>query len=102
MIENDEHGRLSRRALIQGPATIAGPYPALASGSTFQGVGLNHIAIRVSSVQRSRDFYQKLLGLPVLRESGSNCFLGLGEGLPDAFSKSASRSGSLLYRHRGL
>jgi catechol 2,3-dioxygenase-like lactoylglutathione lyase family enzyme len=79
MIENYEHRRLSRCALIPGLATIAPPYPALESGSTFQGVGLNHIAIRVSSVQRSRELYRKLLGLPVTRESESNCFLGLGK-----------------------
>jgi catechol 2,3-dioxygenase-like lactoylglutathione lyase family enzyme len=85
MIENYEHGRLSRRALIQGLATIAAPYPALASGSTFRGVGLNHIAIRESSGQRSRDFYQKLLGLPVIRDSESNCFLGLGKNFLTLF-----------------
>jgi len=85
MIETYERGRLSRRALIQGMATIAAPYPALVSGSTFQGVGLNHIAIRVSKVKRSRDFYEKLLGLPVLRESESNCFLGLGKNFLTLF-----------------
>jgi len=43
--------------LIQGIAALAASaqtVPAL--GSTFQGVGLNHITIRVTNVQRSRDF----------------------------------------------
>jgi catechol 2,3-dioxygenase-like lactoylglutathione lyase family enzyme len=44
----------------------------------FKGVGLNHIAIRVTSIPRSREFYRKLLGLPVVRDGETSCFLGLG------------------------
>ena len=56
-----------------------------ADGSTFQGVALNHIAIRVTNVPRSRDFYQKHLGLPVIHESETNCFLGLGKNFLTLF-----------------
>ena len=52
-----EHGRLSRRQLVQALAALAaGGYAVPACGSTFWGVGLNHIAIRVSNVQRAKDF----------------------------------------------
>ena len=34
----------------------------------------------LSDVQRSRDFYRALLDLPILDESPSSCFLGLGDG----------------------
>lgn len=47
--------------------------------STFQGTGINHIALRVTDIARSRDFYQEHFGVPVVRESESNCFLGLGK-----------------------
>ena len=47
--------------------------------STFKGTGINHIALRVTDIGRSRDFYQEHFGVPVLHESASNCFLGLGK-----------------------
>jgi catechol 2,3-dioxygenase-like lactoylglutathione lyase family enzyme len=80
MLKEYESGRTSRRHLIRGLSalTLAAP-AALAAESTFQGVGLNHIAIRVADVRRSRDFYQKHLGLPLIRESETSCFLKMGD-----------------------
>jgi len=90
MLETYEHGRLGRRQLIQGLAAIAAAgYAAPASGSTFQGTALNHIAIRVTDVQRSRDFYQKHFGLPVIHEAETNCFLGLGKNFLTLFQNQA-------------
>src|SRR5207247_2945582 len=86
LLESYERRKVSRRQLIQGLAAIAASahtVPAL--GSTFQGVGLNHIAIRVTNVRRSRDFYQKHLGTPVIHESETNCFLGLGKNFLTLF-----------------
>ncbi|HEY2981447.1 MAG TPA: VOC family protein [Anaerolineales bacterium] len=86
MLEGYESGRISRRQLIHSLAAIAGAaYPARAAGSTFQGVALNHIAIRVTHVQRSRDFYQKHFRAPVIHESQSDCFLGLGKNFLTLF-----------------
>ncbi len=86
MLERYEDGTITRRQLIQALgaiATISGAGPLYAL--TFQGVALNHIAIRVTNVQRSRDFYQKHLGMPVIRESQDNCFLGLGKNFLTLF-----------------
>lgn len=78
MLENYETGQISRRQLVQGLALMAaGGHLTGSSSSVFQGVEVNHVALDVTDVQRSRNFYQKLLGLPVVRESRSNCFLGL-------------------------
>jgi hypothetical protein len=53
LLENYELGRVSRRQLIQGLAALAAaPHVVPARGSTFRGVALNHIAIRVTNVQR--------------------------------------------------
>jgi lactoylglutathione lyase len=48
-------------------------------------MALNHIAIRVTNVQRSRDFYEKHFGLPVIHEEKANCFLGLGKNFLTLF-----------------
>ena len=80
MLQEYERGNVSRRHLIQRLAALvlAAP-PAPAAASTFKGVGLNHIAIRVADVRRSREFYEKQLGLPLIRESDTSCFLKMGD-----------------------
>jgi catechol 2,3-dioxygenase-like lactoylglutathione lyase family enzyme len=86
MLTDYEAGRVSRRQLITVlSAGAIGAASAPAAQPTFQGVGLNHIAIRVTSIQRSRDFYQKHFGLPVLHEGEDNCFLGLGKNFLTLF-----------------
>ena len=82
-----EEGTISRRSLVvrlgaiaacmAGVKHVAAAYPEAA---TFNAVGLNHIALNVRDVARSRDFYKKHLGLTVMRErNGQNCFMRCGE-----------------------
>jgi catechol 2,3-dioxygenase-like lactoylglutathione lyase family enzyme len=63
---------------------IAGDRPvqsAAEPGATFQAVDLNHIALNVTDVKRSRQWYEKHLGLKVTREDGERaCFLTTGKG----------------------
>lgn len=76
-----ETGQLSRRELILGLAALAAtPQSSAQSSSSLKGTEMNHIAIYVSDVQRSRDFYRELLDLPILDETQNSSFLGLGEG----------------------
>ena len=79
MLESYERGTINRRQLIQALAVLATAVHSSASGSTFQGRDINHVALNVTDLHRSRDFYQNLLGMPVVRESRSSCFLGLGK-----------------------
>ncbi len=89
MVQAFEDGRMSRRELVARLgvvfATCAGlTRPASAkddvigSNSTFEAVGLNHIAVRVTDIPRSRDFYKKHLGMKVRSESEWNCFMNCG------------------------
>ena len=88
LVENFERGLLSRRQLasrLMGlGATLALIQEARAGqgeGSTFQATGIDHVALDVTSVPRSRDFYRKHLGLRVVTDGGEdNCFLGAGSG----------------------
>jgi catechol 2,3-dioxygenase-like lactoylglutathione lyase family enzyme len=88
LVADFERGHLSRRQLVSrlmglGAALSMMPRVAEATqgeGPTFQATGLDHVAINVSSVPRSRDFYIKHLGLKVIRDGGEdNCFLGGGD-----------------------
>lgn len=56
--------------------------------SVFQGNGVNHLAIRVSDIERSKAFYQRLFGLPVVSESSSSCFLGIRDNFLALFRRS--------------
>ncbi len=78
-------GRIGRRQLLAGLGTLVaaaatGGLPARAQGpgSTFRSQGLNHIALRVTDIARSRDFYMRHFGVRVLQESAQSCFLGVG------------------------
>jgi len=91
MINDFEHGRLSRRQLIAyltgmfAGATIAfadqqtgraSPNPG-DSAPTFDATDLNHIALSVTDVERSQKWYEKHLGL---KPKGQEGFLTTGKG----------------------
>jgi catechol 2,3-dioxygenase-like lactoylglutathione lyase family enzyme len=48
------------------------------ANSVLEGNGINHVALNVREIRRSRDYYQRLFGLPVLAQGARNCFLGVG------------------------
>ncbi len=69
MVAAFEAGKLQRRQLLTGlgallasalapasPAASPSPAEAAPGGSTFQAAGLNHLALRVTDIPRSRDF----------------------------------------------
>ncbi len=87
IVEQFERGQLSRRQLVSqlmglGAALALAPNAAgadQAGGSTFRATGLDHVALDVTDVPRSRDFYAEHLGLEVIRDGGeASCFLGSG------------------------
>ena len=85
LVDEFAAGRMNRRQLLAAlgaalaAAATGGPIAAAPPVSTFRSVGLNHVALRVSDVDRSRDFYVKHLGVKVLSRGTSNCFLGVGK-----------------------
>ncbi len=97
MVADYERGALSRRALLAqlGALVAVGGLGrnALAdddnASSTFNAVGLNHIALNVTNVARSRDFYRKHLGLTVMSEGERNCFLACGKEFVALFQANA-------------
>lgn len=103
LLDNYATGRMSRReaACALVGLTIA-PFGTLAAGhgagsaepaepdeSTFRATALNHLGLRVTDVARSRDFYQKHLGVSVIRDSApGNCFLSVGDNYMGLFRSS--------------
>ena len=85
LVTGYDSGRVTRRQLITGLGALVvsamaapGVRPATSSESTLQATGLNHLALRVPDVPRARAFYQKHLGLGVLRSGERTSFLSCG------------------------
>lgn len=88
LIDDYDRGRLSRRQLLAGIAALtavsatgtAGEEPPAAkpSGPTFQATSLNHIALRVTDLDRSEAFYRQHLGLRRASGGPYNRFLDCG------------------------
>jgi len=93
-----ENGKIDRRDLLSkvllaaGAAIGAGAStPAVAEEAKapmFPSNGLNHLALNVTDVARSRDWYCKHLGLKVLRDGTRNCFLNTGDDFLALFKSS--------------
>jgi catechol 2,3-dioxygenase-like lactoylglutathione lyase family enzyme len=96
LLNEYEAGRFSRRALITHLAALAAagavgsPLAAAqkTDAPTFKATSLNHIALRVTNVQRSRDFYLRHLGMTVSREGGTSCFMTCGDSFVALFRSS--------------
>jgi catechol 2,3-dioxygenase-like lactoylglutathione lyase family enzyme len=88
LVEDFERGVLSRRQLVSRLMGLGAALTVMqrtaeanqAEGGTFHATGLDHVALNVRSVPKSRDWYIKHLGLKVIRDGGEdNCFLGGGD-----------------------
>ena len=86
LIDAYERGKLTRRDLAAGLSAVALALSGSGAASaedddgapTFQADGLHHIALRVTDVDRSTDFYRRHLGLTSLGGSSSPRFLRCG------------------------
>jgi metallothiol transferase len=105
MLQQFERGRISRRELITALALVATGSESVAAARseppTFDATGLNHLALRVTDVPRSRDFYRKHLGLEVARDGGeSSCFLTFGDAFLALFRGSTAAMDHYCYSIR--
>lgn len=85
LLDDFEHGKMTRRQLIQslalGATATAAAGTAVAASAEHQGfraVTVNHISYQVSDYAKTRDFYADFLGMKVVKDTGSQCFLVLG------------------------
>jgi metallothiol transferase len=88
LLERFERGALSRREFVASVvataaagarAQEAGTPPAPPARKPIPATGIDHAALRVSDVARSRDFYRDLLGMRVTRDGAQSAFLSMGE-----------------------
>lgn len=87
LLADFEAGKLSRRQLVARLMGLGAALAAIETGRAqestgekteplFKAKGLDHIALDVVDVPRSRDFYAKHLGLDVVRGDDNALFMG--------------------------
>ena len=87
LLQDFEHGRLTRRQLIQtlalgataASAVGAAQVDAAAESPAFKAIAVNHISYQVADYTKTRDFYASLLGMKVTQDNGSQCYLTFGD-----------------------
>jgi glyoxylase I family protein len=77
LLDQFEQGRISRRSLAGALALMVSAAPRV-SAAPLRAASLNHVSLAVSDVERSKDFYQKLFGLPVVSKQSGGINLGVG------------------------
>src|SRR5690242_4819989 len=85
-LKDFEHGKMSRRQLIQTIAVAAAVYGAgeeaaeAAPSTGFKTIAVNHISYSCPDYTKARDFYAALLGMENLPEhdNGGQAYLAFG------------------------
>jgi catechol 2,3-dioxygenase-like lactoylglutathione lyase family enzyme len=77
MLRTYEQGRMTRRDLVAGLVMLAAP-GAAAAPAPMKAVNINHVTMTVSDIERTRAFYQELLDVPVIGQSGFEIDLAIG------------------------
>ncbi len=78
LISGFEDGTISRRQLLA--ALTAMTLTPTAQSAGFVGKSLNHVTLAVSDIDRSREFYEAVLGTSVVSTQSNGVNLGLGDG----------------------
>ena len=90
LVDEYRSGRISRRQLVAQllalGAASAGAGRVLAiqanvaqEAPMFQAIGLDHLALSVTDIAHSVEFYQKHLGLSVTSQGQGSAFLNIGD-----------------------
>lgn len=84
LLSRYENGQISRRELLTALTAVVVAAPAGGAAAAAPGVGpvkqMNHVSIFVPDVQKSKQFYQDLFGLPLLTSQDPGVNLSTGAG----------------------
>ena len=74
-----ESGKLTRRELVAGLAVMVATGPSVAAAG-LKGTQIGHVSLQVRDLDRSREFYTRILGLSVVSQGGPENTVSLGQG----------------------
>ena len=85
LLQDFEHGKMSRRQLIQSLALAAtassavSPVSDAAGPKGLKAITVNHISYQVADYAKTRDFYADLFGMKLSHDDGKQCYLAFGD-----------------------
>jgi catechol 2,3-dioxygenase-like lactoylglutathione lyase family enzyme len=102
LLQDYEHGRMTRRQLIQTltlgatAAASVGAVEAAPANATY----INHVSMQVADYRKTRDFYAGLFGMKVTKDDGkSECSLTCGSTIIIARNASGRPSAKVGVDH---
>jgi metallothiol transferase len=96
LVDQFERGALSRRELIAGLLALGASTPAVGGPTSprpIQVQGIDHLALRVSDVERSAGFYAEHLGAAVRSRMANAIFMDVGAQWIALFGPGATSTG---------
>ena len=96
LLQDYEHGKMTRRQLIQTLALTATAASAAnpVEAAPANAVSINHVSMQVADYTKTRDFYAGLLGMKVTDDDGkTQCRLTFGDNIVIARNASSRPGG---------
>ncbi len=103
LLQDYEHGKISRRQLIQTlafSATAASAVGPAEAAAPANAVYINHVSMQVADYVKTRDFYAGLFGMKVTSDDGkTQCRLTFGDNILIARTASSRPGGKVGVDH---
>src|SRR6476646_982724 len=85
LLQDYEHGKMTRRQLIQSlafAATAASAVDNAEAAAPANATSMNHVSMQVADDTKTRDFYSSLFGMKVTEDDGkAQCRLTFGDNI---------------------
>lgn len=85
LLQDYEHGKMTRRQLIQTlalTATAASTVGTAEAAAPANAIYINHVSMQVADYTKTRDFYSGLFGMKVTEDDGkTQCRLTFGDNI---------------------
>ena len=103
LLQDFEHGKITRRQLIQTlafTATAASTVATAGAAAPANATYINHVSMQVADYTKTRDFYSGLFGMKVTEDDGkTQCRLTFGDNILIARNASSRPGGKAGVDH---
>ncbi len=102
LLHDYEHGKMTRRKLIQTlalTATAATAAETTVAAAPANATYINHVSMQVADYKKTCDFYVGLFGMKVSNDDGMQCRLSFGDNIVIARNASSRPGGKVGVDH---